>query len=205
MKKMQIGNRLYSVVKMEEYTNNPELYNPKLTAIERDDVILPIRNKSNDVGPGIYYQTGAMVAYVEKPDDPEMYSPSRMINYDKAESIDDIMKNNQLIRDIQNDIITTSENILYLKIGDEDTPEMKALKTAINAKQVDKAQYEHRFPQFQNDMRLLKGPSITLAKLVSISSAFDIGVELTLRDKQDCPNPMHQEINIDLTEGRNPK
>ena len=79
---------------------------------------------------------------------------------------------------------------------------MRALKTAINEKHVDKAQYEDRFDQFQNDMRLLKGKSITLAKLISISSAFDIAVDLTLRDKPDCPNPMHREITVDLTEER---
>ena len=79
---------------------------------------------------------------------------------------------------------------------------MRALKQAINSKQVDKKQYEDRFEQYQNDMRLLKGSSITLGKLVSICTAFDIGVDLTLRDKEDCPNPMNTEIVVDLTEGR---
>lgn len=201
MKKIQIGKKLYSVTTMEAYNENPELYNPKLTAIEHNGVVLPIRS-SADTGPGVYHQPGAMVAYVEKPANPAEYSTDRMIDYDKATTIDEIMKNNQLIRDIQNDIITTSENILDLNIGKDDTPEMRALKAAINAKQVDKAQYEDRFDQFQNDMRLLKGPSITLAKLISISSAFDISVDLTLRDKPDCPNPMNTEITVDLTEGR---
>ena len=202
MKKIQIGNCLYSVVSMGEYTRNPDLYNSRLTAIERQDVVLPIRNRATDPGPGVYFQPGAMVAFVEKPDPNGPYSTSHMIDYDKATSIDDVMRNNQLIRDIQNDIMTTSENILCLNIGSEDTPEMRALKTAINEKQVDKAQYEDRFDQFQNDMRLLKGKSITLAKLISISSAFDIAVDLTLRDKPDCPNPMHREITVDLTEER---
>ena len=42
MKKAQLGNRLYSVVSMEEYTNNPEIYNPRYTAIEKPYAVLPL-------------------------------------------------------------------------------------------------------------------------------------------------------------------
>jgi hypothetical protein len=52
-------------------------------------------------------------------------------------------------------------------------------------------------------MRLLRGSTITLSKLVSICAAFDISADLTLRDKAyDIPNPMNTEITVDLTEGR---
>ena len=104
-----------------------------------------------------------------------------------------------MLRDIQHDIITTSDNVLKLNVGEMDTPEMKALKNAINSKAIDKKQYEDRFDQFQNDMRLLKGSSITLGKLISICSAFDIDAELTLKDKDDAPNPMGQEFTVELT------
>ena len=110
-----------------------------------------------------------------------------------------------MIKDIQSEIMTTSDNILHLNIGNDDTPEMRALKTAINSKHVDKKQYEDRFDQFQNDMRLLKGSSITLGKLISICGSFDIEAELTLRDKEDIPNPMNTEITVDLTNGRDDK
>ena len=76
---------------------------------------------------------------------------------------------------------------------------MRTLKTAINAKQVDKKIYESRFPQFQNDMRLLRGHSITLGKLISICAAFDIAVELILKDKPNAPNPIGSEYVVDLT------
>ena len=81
---------------------------------------------------------------------------------------------------------------------------MKALKQAINLKQADKTQYEDRFTQYQNDMRLLtKGKSITLGKLISLCDIFDISAELILKDKSNnVPNPMNSEINIDLTSNR---
>ena len=79
---------------------------------------------------------------------------------------------------------------------------MKAVKEAINLKKVDKKQYESRFDQFQNDIRLLKGKSITLGKMISICNNFDISAEITLRDREGCANPMNSEIKINLTEGR---
>ena len=85
---------------------------------------------------------------------------------------------------------------------DEEDAKMKAVKEAINLKQVDIKQYENRFDQFQNDIRLLKGKSITLAKLISTCNNFDISAELTLRDREGCANPMNTELKINLTEGR---
>lgn len=206
MKKIEIEGRLYSVTDMDSFTDYPDLYTPKFTAIEREDVVLPIKNRNTDRGPGIYYQPGAMVAIVEKPEDSSAYSVDKIIDFTDPKSIGEVFDKQQIIRDIQDEIMTTSDNILCLKIGDKDTPEMRALKTAINSKRIDAKQYEDRFDQFQNDMRLLKGNSITLAKLISISTALDISVDLTLRDRDSTtPNPMNQTLVIDLTEGRNSK
>lgn len=205
MKKIEIDGRLYNnVVSIDEYTDHPDLYNPKFTAIERPEgCVLPIRNRTTDTGPGIYYQPGAMASFVEKPDNMAEYNSEKIINFDNSKSIGEVFEKQKIIRDIQDEIMTTSDNVLCLKIGNEDTPEMKALKSAINSKRIDTKQYEDRFDQFQNDMRLLKGKSITLGKLISISNALDISVDLTLRDKdENTPNPMNQTIVIDLTEGR---
>lgn len=206
MKKIELNKRLYTVTTMTDYTNNQELYNPRFTAIETGNgTVLPICSRAIDNGPGIYYQPGAMVCMIEKPENPEEYSASKIIDYSNPKSIGDIIRNNELIADIQAEIMTTTDNIFQLRITDDDTPEMRALKTAINSKQVDKCQYEDRFDQFQNDMRLLKGNSVTLAKLISICNAFDISAELTLKDKDGIPNPMNTEITVDLTEGRGTK
>ena len=170
------------------------------------DVLLPIKCKASDTGPGAYYQEGGMVSVIEKPENMAEYSPKKIIDFTNPESIGEVLEKQKIIRDIQDEIMTTSDNVLCLKIGEKTTPEMKALKTAINAKHIDPKQYEDRFDQFQNDMRLLKGDSITLGKLVSISNALDISVDLTLRDRDEStPNPMNQTIVIDLTEGRNSK
>ena len=202
MKKIRIENRIYDVVDINEFANHRELYPPKFTAIQYGDTVLPIKNKISDEGPGVYYKSGSPIVHIVKPMEEESngYSASGIIDYDNAKDIGEIINNNKLIKDIQADIVTNSDNVFQLKIGDTDTPEMKALKNAINYKQVDKKQYEDRFDQFQNDMRLLKGSRITLSKLVSICGAFDISAELILRDKPGCPNPMSTEISVDLTD-----
>ena len=203
MKKAELANKLYNVCSMDEFTDNPDMYTPKFTAIERDEVILPIKNRTTDTGVGIYYQQGAMASIVVKPDNNKEYSVDKIIDFSNPKSIGEVFEKQQIIRDIQDEIMTTSDNIMYLKIGDKDTPEMRSLKTAINLKRIDPKQYEDRFDQFQNDMRLLKGESITLGKLVSICNAFDISADLTLRDRDsNTPNPMNETINIDLTDGR---
>ena len=203
MKKMEIDGRLYTVTDMDTYTDYPDLFTPKFTAIQRDDIVLPIRNKVTDNGPGVYYHNNGMVSTIEKPDKKEDYDPGKIIDFSDPSSIAEVFEKQQIIRNIQDEIMVSSDNVLCLKVGDNDTPEMKALKTAINAKRIDPKQYEDRFDQFQNDMRLLKGSSVTLGKLVSIGKAFDMSIDLTIRDKDEStPNPINQTITIDLTEGR---
>ena len=145
-----------------------------------------------------------MACRVVKPDEKhtEMYSDKNIIDFNNAKDISDIIKKDNLVRDIENDILTTKDNIFQLNIGNNDMPVMVALKQAINSKQVDIKQYEDRFDQFQNDIRLLKGSNITLGKLVSTCDNFDISAELILKDKEGCANPMNIEIKTDLTDGR---
>lgn len=204
MKKMEINNRIYNVVTIDEYINSSELYDNKFTAIQDHGIVLPIKQK-NDFGAGYYIQSDSMVSLIKKPPENmiDEYSENKIIDYNNAKSSGDIIKNNEMLRDIQSEFIVDDENILNLTISDNDTPEMKALKSAINSKKADKSQYEDRFDQYQNDMRLLtKGTSITLGKLISTCSVFDISAELVLKDKDGAPNPMNRVISIDLTEGR---
>ena len=94
MKKVELNNRLYSVASMNEYTENPGLYNPKFTAIENPDtgVVLPIKTaKSPDDEPGVMYQERAMVHYVTKPENPADYSTDKIIDFSNPKSIGEVM------------------------------------------------------------------------------------------------------------------
>lgn len=200
MKKSLIHGTLYTVTSMDEYTNNKDLYNPKRTAIEKAGVVLPVKSRI-DEGPGVYYENGSMVANVVKPDpEDKQYSAENIIDYSNSKDMKELIEKTNLVRNIENDILTTKDNILNLQIGNNDTPEMAALKKAINTKEVDIKQYEDRFEQFQNDFRGLKGSKITLGKLVSACQALDIEAQLILRDKEGCVNPMNTEVSVYLTQ-----
>ena len=100
-------------------------------------------------------------------------------------------------------ILTDADNIYIPIIGDEDGPEMVALKTAIGSKKCDINKYAFRFgPNFLNNKRLLKEKNITLNKLILMADNLDMEAELILRDKNhDVPNPMGQEVHAILTGG----
>ena len=196
-------NKLYNLVSMEDYNNNPELYNPHNTAILINDMVYPIKGQSES-GVGIYYQPGNMCSYFVKPENPDDYSinnpNNRVMDFNSIDSIEQFMEQDRILKDIEEDVLLTNENIFHLKVNPNDQPQMKALKDAINLKNVDKKNYERRFPQFNNDFRLLKGNKITLNKLISTCNAFDINVELILSDKPGAPNPMGTTIVATLTD-----
>ena len=183
MKKQRIGQTMYDVIDINEYTEHQNFYNPRLTAIKHCNDVLPIRNKT-DTAPGIYYQDGNMIHNIVKPTTDE-YSSDNIIDYSDSKNLGDILTKDNLVRNMENEILTDRNNVF-----------------SINTKRVDKRNYESRFEQFQNDMRLLKGNTITLAKLISFCDKFDIDAELTLRDKNDgdIPNPIGTEISVNLTE-----
>lgn len=205
MRKIELEHKLYTVVTADEYSKERSMYSPKSTAIICDKVVLPIRGQTES-GPGVYVDTSSkpLVHNVRKPKQPQEYSVDKMIDFNNSRDIGDVIKNNELLSNLQNDLMVSGRdgNIFYLNVTPNDTPEMAALKNAINAKQVDKKSYEQRFSQFQNDMRLLKGNTITLGKLISICDGFDIACTLTLTDREGAVNPMDTEIVVDLTENR---
>lgn len=207
MKKVVIDNRMFNVVSMDQYSDGLDIYNARATAIEVGDVVLPVRSPNIDSAPGVYYEPGRMVCNVVKPmpSDAANYSASNVIDLSHPKDIGEVISKNQIIRDLQSDLMVSGgDNVFCLTVNADDSQEMKALKTAINAKRIDKKDYEERFSQFQNDMRILKGSStITLKKLISTCKGFDIACDIVLRDKdEDVPNPMNTVITIDLTEGR---
>jgi len=206
MKKIELEKKIYNVLKMSEYVANRDVYNPKNTAIEIDDMVLPLKSYGSDKGPGLYYNDGDAYGMIHKPSEEEMenYSKSKIIDLNDSKDISELLQKNKMIKDLQADLMVSGNdaNVFCLPITNNDTPEMAALKQAINMKQVDKRNYEDRFVQFQNDMRLLKGNTITLGKMIGICNGFDISCILILKDKENAVNPMNSEITIDLTENR---
>lgn len=199
--KTRIGDVLYDVVDYETYINNTNLYNPAYTAIRTGDgYIYPIR-KNGDFRPGMY-EAWAMDFFIQ-PTGSEVgaYLEQSIIDFSKADSLREIIECQQRLVNEERSILTTINNQYVPEIGENDTPEMRALKQAISDKHIDLDQYEHRFgPNYNNDKRLLRKENITFGKLRTMCDALDIKASLTLEDASpDAPNPIGRSITVDIT------
>lgn len=203
-KKMRIKDRIYDVASLEEYNNYKDAYIPQYTAIYDKDtnLVLPIKNRYEN-GPGIVI--GNCVSYIDEPNDEDRneYLGNSIIDFDNAKSIHDLMQKQQAVKTLERDILTSPDNIFTPKIFDDDSPEMKALKSAVLDKHIDLDKYEPRFGQnYNNDKRLFNKNTISLSMLKRVCNALDIEATLTLSDKNDnVPNPIGRTIEVKLTGG----
>lgn len=201
MKKMRIGDKIYDVTTLPDYIKNKDAYTPQYTAILDEDtrLVLPIKNRY-EKGPGI---TISGVSYIEEPKDRDEYDMSKIIDFDNAQSIHDIMEKQNAVRSLERDILTSPDNIFSPKIFDDDSPEMKALKSAVLDKNIDLDKYEPRFgSNYNNDKRLFNKNNISLSMMKRVCDALDIEATLILSDKApDVPNPIGRTIQVKLTGG----
>lgn len=138
----------------------------------------------------------------------KQYSVDNIIDLssDKVKNMSGIIQEMDKLKNLESTRLSTINNVLEIPINEEDTVELKAIKEAINCKQIDSDSYKPKFPtesDFNNDMRALKSPSnnnISFFKAKRIMNAFDVDMYLTITDKPDSINPIGKEIHIKLTE-----
>lgn len=204
IEKAAIGGAIYSVITPEEYYKNPEAYR-QFTAVRSDDGYLyPVRNTKDMSKPGFY--SDGYIHYFVPPvgeEQQKMYSEDGIINFSNAENLRELLKEQQRLRSEERVILTTIDNVFTPEISENDTPEMKALKEAIQSKGIDLDKYEQRFgPNYNNDKRLLRKGSITFGKMRTICDALDIKVTLTIEDMNpDVPNPIGKVITTEVNHG----
>ena len=200
LSKVKIGDGIYDVITIDEFYANPGLVS-QFTAVDgQDGYIYPVRSRT-DSRPG-FYPTGG-IDFFKQPimSEAGMYSAQNVINFQEATSLRDIIQAQQKFASAERSILTTIDNVFSPDIGENDTPEMQALKQAIIDKHIDLDKYESRFgPNYNNDKRLLRKQSITFGKLRSICSALDIKATITIEDAgPDVPNPIGRVISADIT------
>lgn len=202
-KKMRIFDKIYDVTTIEDYTKHKDAYIAQYTAIHDPEtkLVLPVKNRY-EAGPGIVVGNG--ISYVTEPDEnKEEYNQDKIIDFGNTKSIHDMMEKQRVVRSLERDILTSPDNIFTPKIFDDDSPEMKALKSAVLDKHIDLDKYEPRFgSNYNNDKRLFNKNTISLSMLKRVCDALDIEATLTLTDKnEDVPNPMNKTIEVKLTGG----
>ena len=212
-----IGNKQMNVYSANTVIQNRDiLVGDNQTAVEIEHngspVILPVREKKDDdiSKPGFYVDEGPLVfiSYPETEDEERIYMPSS----DKVFDMRDIKTMQELVtRKEEYDQTITSlletdlmdDSIFKPPLLKTDTPEMRALKEVIIAKQIDLDKYSSRFgDNYPNDKRKLKDDNITSHMLKRICDNLDIQVDLVFRDaKSNVPNPMGKVVKVNMVPG----
>ena len=182
---------------------SPDSYFLGSTAIEFDDlgVVLPVKGKYEK---GVGITVGALFSRITMPSEEErpQYSVDNIIDLSNVNNIKELMKKQELVRDIEYEMLTTIESKFSPTISDDDSPAMKAMKTAVIEKGIDINKYADRFgSNFNNDKRQFGKKTISMQMLERLCKGLDIKATLTLEDKDaGVPNPIKRKITVDLTE-----
>ena len=207
MKNVKIDGTLMTVTSVEQYDENPELYVSGRTAVEvpEKDMVLPVykRSEYNPGRIGLYHQSCTLFSKVVLPEEAGQYAQENVIDLSDAHTMADLISKQEAVRDIEYDMLTTVDNEFVPKIGENDSPAMRALKTAVTEKHIDINQYSHRFgSNFNNDRRQYNRPTISMQMLERQCRGFDIKATLILEDASpDVANPIGRKIVVELTEG----
>ena len=207
--KAAINGQVVDVVDYDEYSNHIDCYSGRNdVAIPVDmrgrEILLPVKGRysSNVTLPGVY--NAGCVDFLIYPDEAfvERYMPKDFISMSNTDDIKELIKNGDAARKLDEPFITSPDSITCIPIKETDQPEMKGLKMALNAKNIDIDKYAARFgDNYPNDKRQLKNSNATLKIIKRFCENCDMEAILTFRDKNpDVPNPMNTEITVSLTD-----
>ena len=206
--KAAINGQVVDVVDYDEYSNHIDCYSGRNdVAIPVDmkgrEILLPVKGRynSNVTLPGVY--NAGCVDFLIYPDEAfaERYIPKDFISMSNTDDIRELIKNGDAARKLDEPFITSPDSITCIPIKETDQPEMKGLKMALNAKNIDIDKYAARFgDNYPNDKRQLKLESATLKIIKRFCENCDMDAVLILKDRdKDVPNPMNREIRVSLT------
>ena len=198
-KKAKLNNRVVTVIKPEEALRD-KVFQNKFTAVQVGEFMLPVKTSYDSTLPGFYVVENGNIGRIVYPcnEDKEEYLVSSAIDFSNIQSMKELISKQEEVKKLEEDTLSNSDNLFKPIVKDNDSPEMKALKQAINLKNIDIDIYADRFLEnFNNDKRLLKGSSITSAKMKSICPKLDMKVTLTISDTNpNVPNPIGKDITV---------
>lgn len=207
MKKASIENRILAVVSHDDLMEHPEMYANSGTGIEFSEngiqYILPYRTGTyTEDRPGVY-NCGPINRFVLPKEEESSEYVKEVIDLSNVENISELSKKMELLKNMEREILTSPDNIFTPIISDKDSPEMRGLKEAVIAKNIDIDKYAGRFgDNFPNDKRQFKKNDITLFMMKRMCDCLDMKARLIIEDSSpDVPNPIGRDIVIDLIGG----
>lgn len=202
--KAVVNGSIYDIMTYEEYTKIKNSCPTNNVAIryskDGHNYVLPAKGKYNEstTTPGVYNAGPIDFIITPSESNQDQYTPLKEINISNKNSIKEILEKEEVISRMNEPWITSPDNITKFPICDDDQPEMKALKQALNAKKIDFDKYASRFgPNFPNDKRQLKNKSATLNIIKRFCDNCDLECEIVFRDKSsNVPNPLGNNVEI---------
>ncbi len=202
-KKASVDGKIRDVI---DYSELPKINtnNYDNLAVLHNGVIYPERNPNVEISPGLYvYEWGTILHEPTEEQLPEYLAENKLIDF-KANNIRELIEKSDRLKEAENTLLvcTDPEGITTYPIGNNDSPEMVAVKSAINAKHIDIKKYQARWDTYANDIRLLNKESLSLAKLKTFAKNLDMKVSIVVEDKApNVPNPIGDKIVIDIVGG----
>lgn len=202
-KKASVDGKIRDVI---DYNELPKINtnNYDNLAVLHNGVIYPERNPNVEISPGLYvYEWGTILHEPTEEQLPEYLAENKLIDF-KANNIRELIEKSDRLKEAENTLLvcTDPEGITTYPIGNNDSPEMVAVKSAINAKHIDIKKYQARWDTYANDIRLLNKESLSLAKLKTFAKNLDMKVSIVVEDKApNVPNPIGDKIVIDIVGG----
>ena len=206
-KEILINDRLYEVVTPEQYMYSKDAYLTGYVAIDPGvgDYILPVVGSTSQ-NPGIFVRSESPFSYATEPTGEmvDMYNRRNLIDYGDVKTFKQFIDKQTMVRELENDILSSPDNIFRPNIDPEDSPAMSVLKQAVTEKKIDLDKYEPRFgSNYPNDRRIFTKNDISMKMLIRMCNALDIKATLTLEDQDsdigEIPNPIGKKISIELT------
>lgn len=197
-KKASVDGKIRDVI---DYSELPKINtnNYDNLAVLHNGVIYPERNPNVEISPGLYvYEWGTILHEPTEEQLPEYLAENKLIDF-KANNIRELIEKSDRLKEAENTLLvcTDPEGITTYPIGNNDSPEMVAVKSAINAKHIDIKKYQARWDTYANDIRLLNKESLSLAKLKTFAKNLDMKVSIVVEDKApNVPNPIGDKIVI---------
>lgn len=212
-----IGDKQMNVYSIDKVVENQNILigdNQIAVEVMHDNtpVILPVREKKDDdiSKPGFYVDDGplAFISYPITEEEEKIYSPSSDKVFDMRDinSMQEFVTKKEEYDQTVSSLLETDpmdDSIFKPPLLKTDTPEMRALKESIIAKQIDLDKYASRFgDNYPNDKRKLKDDNITSYMLKRICDNLDIQVDIVFRDAKDnVPNPMGKIVKVNMVPG----
>lgn len=201
-KKGKVDGKICDIIDYEKLLEiNKDAYGH--IAVQYKDKLYPTRGQ-NEKSPGVYENN--TYTYLIHPSEKEedKYSTENIIDFNSKTTEEVIDKYNQL-KKMEKELLETQESdgISRYPIQQSNSPEMKALKEAINEKHINIKKYESRFgPNATNTLRLLNQDNISIGKFKTIVEKLDMKATIIIEDaSEDVANPIGRKIIVDIING----